>query len=222
MFNKDVMERLKQAWKDKSVVEISGINSYGEKFSTCGRLGSYGSSVGAFPKTGTVLVRFDKMKLDIDKTVELSIPFETKFNKNNNLIIFNISIQGETLFENPNKQEIIEKSQVYNQKVESELLSDGRDKVVDCPVVAELKKRIGQPVKFDNECGVVVAVKGCNIYNNPLVYLRKDLRVDECFVDGESCIWANNEQGELSFVVENDAYQFWHDTKFDDIHVIME
>ena len=221
MLKKHVIEKLNLAWKEKQLLNISGVNSFGEPFSTQGVLNdSYGANMGIFPRTGTILLELEPVKINGKKTLKFIAPFETEFKDDNNLIILKISTICETIFKNPNKDEILEKAELHKQETEQKLKSEGRDFVVDCPVVSELMNRIGKPVVLDNDYGVVLSVKGSDMFNNPIAYLSKDLRVEECIVVGESCLYTNNMDKELVLTVENDPYQFWCDTKFEDIKII--
>ena len=75
---------------------------------------------------------------------------------------------------------------------------------------------VGKFVTLDNDFGVVVSVKGCDYYNNPVVYLRRRDYFFECVVDGESKVYTYDNENNLIEVAENDSYQFWLNTKFDD------
>lgn len=216
MFDQSQLEQLHSAYDQKKLVEVSGVNSYGEKFSTYGKLvNGYKTQKGVNSKTGILCLELDTLKMPNGREVKSEITYTTKYRADNYFMALKINIDGATVFENPNKSEILAKAQHYKQKTEAKLVEEGKDFVVDCPVVRGLRSLIGRPVVLDNDCGVVVSVQGSDMYNNPIVYLRKNFSVEECLVVGESCLYVNNIAKELILACENDPYQFWRDTKFD-------
>ena len=117
------------------------------------------------------------------------------------------------MFKNPNKEMILEKAQKNNNKVEQNLKENNRDFVVDCEVVRSLKQMIGRFVTLDNDFGVVVAVKGCDYYNNPIVYLRRKGYYFDCIVEGESKLFTYDSENHQIEEAVNNPYQFYLRTK---------
>lgn len=216
MFDQSQLEQLHSAYDQKKLVEVSGVNSYGEKFSTYGKLvNGYKTQKGVNSKAGILCLELDTLKLPDGVEVKPKVIYTTKYRADNRFIILKINIDGITVFENPNKSEILAKAQYCKQKTETKLAEEGKDFVVDCPVVRGLRSLIGRPVVLDNDYGVVISVQGSDLYNNPMVYLDRNTGIEHVIVVGESCLYSNNLANELTFVCENDPYQFWRDTKFD-------
>ena len=206
MFKEEVVEKLNYAYMNQKEIHVTGINSYGEEFST---QNTVLGSVGYFEKGCINLINAKGNK-------NYATTFETKFKPDNALIIFEISIDGEVVFTNPNKEKILKKAKKHNEEFDCDLKENNKDFVADCEVVRALKQMVGKFVTLDNDFGVVVSVKGCDYYNNPIVYLRRRDYFFECVVDGESKVYTYDNENNLIEVAENDSYQFWVNTKFDD------
>ena len=214
-FTSDQVDKLKQIWKNKDLVTIKGVNSYGDEFETTGRITSTDENkAGVFDKT--VYLEFGVTKKNKNrKQTAYFAPFQLNSPEENDLSLHVLSIDhnGKTIFENADQDKIKEAADKNNQKSLKKLQKEGRDQLPECPVVDSLKQMVGKPVELDGYTGVLIGVKGVTYTGNPMVDIASGPLVGGINVKEDSVLSTESNTGNKDIIASNVIAPFRHNTR---------
>lgn len=222
-FTQDQLNQFKQIWAEGKELTIKGINNFGEPFETTGRITTDDKGHGGIYENTLYIEYGTEKDSPTRKQTKWFAPYTTEYRDSiilDHFVIFSIECEGKTLFENPEKEEIKQKAEENAKDKIKKSASEGRDRIIDCPVVDFLKTKIGQPiriktlVKSNNEWewdvtdAVLLGIVGCTYSGYPIIELRDGPGVTNCFV--EPTTQASGVEDDMSAVrvVRNDIADF--------------
>lgn len=216
-FSEKQMEILRKIWEQKGYITITGVNSYGEEFETTGRITTTDrGAMGVTAETGCVYVEFGTSKDDPDrKQTSYFAPFKSqcKDKPYRELYIFDIKYGDEVIFENDEKEIILEKTQKHAEQDRLLMEKEGRDEIVDCPVVRALRTMIGKPINLDGNTGVLIALKGSNFYGGPMLDIFSGPLLGGIHVSASSMLLTEDNQGEITLLAKNNPAEYKQNLK---------
>ena len=207
-FSEDLVRNLYKAWKEGKLVKINGMNTYGEQFTTEGRIATTDKNTIGI-EDGVVFLEFGKSKTsETRKQTRYFAPYKTDIETEWDFGIFTIEIEGKIVYENPNKEKMIEAGKIKDQQQQARLQAEGRWTLPQCPVVEEITKMIGKPIVLDNECGVLHNVRGVNLLGNPMVTIRSGPLVGSISVKTNSVLETEDNYGKISTLAQNNSQEY--------------
>lgn len=207
-FSEDLVRELHKAWKEGKLVKINGINTYGDQFTTEGRITSTDKGTICI-EDGVVFLEFGKSKdRETRKQTRYFAPYKTDMDTSWDFGIITIEIDGTQVYENPNKEKMIQECQIQGQQQKEDLESEGRWMLPECPVVEQLKNMVGKPIILDNNYGVLHNVRGINMLGNPMVEIRSGNLVGAISVRGNSVLRTEDNDGKIFRLASNNPQEY--------------
>ena len=207
-FSEDLVRELYKAWKEGKLVKINGMNTYGEQFTTEGRITTTDKDTIGI-NDGVVFLEFGKSKdSETRKQTRYFAPYKTDIETELDFGIFTIEIEGKIVYENPNKEKMIEEGKIKDQQEQERLQTEGRWTLPQCPVVEQLKNMVGKPIILDNNHGVLHNVRGTNMLGNPMVEIRSGTLVGAISVKTNSVLETEDNNGKISTLAQNNPQEY--------------
>lgn len=173
-FSKEELSKLFDIWEKDQAITIKGMNAFGEKFTTRGKITvDDKGNPGIYEEW--IMIEFgkrtDKRKTGRDRA-DCYAPYRVEFNNKDSSFGAGLAIleiedeQGEVIFSNSNAQELEKQTEVMRKKQEQDQKEHGTEFYgEDDAVTAQLRKLIGRPIHLDDESFVLLTIDGCNIVN---------------------------------------------------------
>ncbi|MBQ3493850.1 MAG: hypothetical protein IJA69_00370 [Clostridia bacterium] len=172
-FSKELLEQLKLACSEEKLITIKGVNSFGQEFETTGRI-THTDKGSAGVSEDVIWLEFGKSKDDEDrKQTKWFAPYRLTYDSEgfgcSALYVFSIEIDGKVVFENENKQTLIEHCEKDYAKEQEELKKDGRNVLPKGKFMQDFLAQIGKPITIGGTDCVLAGVSRVNMYGNPIV-----------------------------------------------------
>jgi len=216
-FSNEEIKRLEKAWKNKEELTIHGVNGYGQKFSTTGRIATTDSGKLAMDEvredSDCIYLEFGKTKT-FPEITEYLAPFFTGFIPtyySPDLYIYEISdSNGKTIFNNYSADDIARRSAKAGEAFEKNMKKEGRyidDDNMD-EISKKLKNMIGKPIIIKSPdgvySGVFICINGAN--NKGLTeIIIEDVFATRKSVPVWSALYTENNEGEKDLLAYNDG-----------------
>lgn len=207
-FSEDLVRELYKAWKEGKLVKINGINTYGDQFTTEGRITSTDKGTIGI-EDGVVFLEFGKSKdSETRKQTRYFAPYKTDIENKCDFGIITIEIDGAQVYENPNKEKMIEECQIQGQQQKEYLESEERWMLPECPVVEQLKNMVGKPIRLDSDYGVLHNVRGVNLFGDPMVEIRSGTLAGFISVRSNSVLRTEDNDGKIFTLAANNPQEY--------------
>ena len=204
------MEILKDYWEKKEPVIIHGVNGFGQRFTTEGKITTTDNGKpGVYPEV--IYVEFGATKDKPDsKQTRYFAPFCTEIGP---IIEYSLHIlkienkKGEVIFENADSEYILEEIGKKAKEKKSKYANEGRwlDEE-DLDVVTEkLQDMVGKPVIINGNSGVLISANyACN-NGETIAQISKGPGVTCEFVGACSKLETEDFDGKITKLAENDS-----------------
>ncbi len=186
VINDKALSELKKIWTNNGVVYVSGINGTGESFDKVPVRVAHDdkSGFGAYEDyvcfESAIIKRSSSNHRASSAVSNLFAIYETTLDvggfQAGNLIVFSIQDEnGNVIFENPNKEEILEIAEENKRRESKNMVEEGREITPETTdtVVESLKQQIGKPVIIHNETGILSAVSGFDDMGGVMVTIKR-------------------------------------------------
>lgn len=207
-FTNEQMDLLKKCWENQEVVTIEGVNGFGQRFITQGRITTTDlGKAGIFPDT--IYVEFGKTKENPEKKQTIYFaPYRTETDGIGVLGLYIYKIRKENqevIFENTEYRKLV--TNLFKKAIKEikSLKKDGRmleENDMD-NVTEKLQSFIGKPIILDGLTGVVISANRYANSGKTVVNLAQGPGCCNDFVSADSVLKTENLDGEIVKIAEN-------------------
>lgn len=207
-FTNEQMDLLKKCWENQEVVTIEGVNAFGQKFITQGRITTTDKD-GAAVSPDTIYVEFGKTKENPEK--KRTIYFAPYNTEDDGIGVFGLYIykirkeNQEVIFENTEYRKLVTNLFKKAKKEIKMLKKEGRmlEKNDMDSVTQTLQYMIGRPVILDGRAGVVISANRYANDGKTIVEFAQGPGCCNDFVSVDSLLKTEDLDGEIVEIAEN-------------------